>query len=111
MSLALGLDLGTSGVRALAVDEAGRVVAERTRTYPLLTPRPGWTEQRPENWFEGAVAALRELVGDLVSAEVAALGLSGVSPPQAAPSTTSAPTSAADRVARRADIGQSVVIR
>ena len=77
MSLALGLDLGTSGVRALAVDEAGRVVAERTCTYPLLTPRPGWTEQRPEDWFGGAVAALRELVGELGGQEVAALGLSG----------------------------------
>lgn len=77
MALALGLDLGTSGVRALAVDEVGMVVAESTRTYPLLTPRPGWTEQRPEDWFEGAVAALGELVGGLGNQEVATLGLSG----------------------------------
>lgn len=77
MSLALGLDIGTSGVRALAVDEAGGVVAERTRTYPLLTPRPGWTEQRPEDWFGGAVAALKELVAELGGQEIAALGLSG----------------------------------
>lgn len=77
MTLALGLDLGTSGVRALAVDREGRVVAERTRPYPLLTPRPGWTEQRPEEWFGETVSVLKELVGELGTREVAALGLSG----------------------------------
>lgn len=77
MALTLGIDLGTSGVRALAVDEAGTVVAESSRSYPLLTPRPGWTEQRPEDWLAGTVDALKELVGQLAGQEIAALGLSG----------------------------------
>jgi xylulokinase len=77
MALTLGVDLGTSGVRALAVDEAGTVVAESSRSYPLLTPRPGWTEQRPEDWLAGTVDALKELVGRLSGEEIAALGLSG----------------------------------
>ncbi|ADI14125.1 xylulokinase [Truepera radiovictrix] len=74
--LALGLDLGTSGVRAVAVDERGALVAEATRTYPLLTPRPGWTEQRPEDWVDASLSALAELAAQLTGAPVA-LGLSG----------------------------------
>jgi len=77
VAVVLGIDLGTSGVRALAVDEAGAVVAESTRSYPLLTPHPGWTEQRPEDWLEGAVAALKDLSAQLGAHEVVALGLSG----------------------------------
>ncbi len=77
MPLTLGVDLGTSGARAVAVDETGVLVAESTRSYPLLTPRPGWTEQRPEDWLEGTVAALRDLSSQLSGREIVALGLSG----------------------------------
>ena len=52
----LGLDLGTTGARALAVTPGGEVVAEATASYPLLTPRPGWTEQRPDDWFNRCIA-------------------------------------------------------
>ena len=76
-ALALGIDIGTSGVRVLAADEAGAVVAESTRSYPLLTPRPGWTEQNPEDWFTETVSALEELVTKLSGREIVALGLSG----------------------------------
>ena len=76
-ALALGVDIGTSGVRVLAVDETGTVVAENTRSYPLLTPHPGWTEQNPEDWFEGTVSALKELTAKLEGREIVALGLSG----------------------------------
>lgn len=77
MALALGIDVGTSGVRVLAVDEAGAVVAESGRSYPLLTPRPGWTEQRPEDWLAGTLDALKDLSAQLSAQEIAALGLSG----------------------------------
>jgi xylulokinase len=77
MALTLGLDLGTSGVRALAVDDAGAVVAESTRSYPLLTPQPGWTEQRPEDWLAAVLEALTELGDRVAGREIAALGLSG----------------------------------
>jgi sugar (pentulose or hexulose) kinase len=43
--IALGLDLGTSGVRVLAVDAKGKVIAEVNKQYRLLTPQPGWTAQ------------------------------------------------------------------
>ena len=77
MPLALGLDLGTSGVRVVAVDETGTLIAESTRSYPLLTPRPGWTEQRPNEWFAATGAALKDLASQLGGHEIVALGLSG----------------------------------
>ena len=58
MSLLLGLDVGTGGARAVAVDESGTVVAEASSEYPLMSPRPGWTEQDPQDWWEGAREAL-----------------------------------------------------
>jgi ribulose kinase len=44
VSILVGLDVGTGGARAVAVDESGEVVAEASSEYPLHTPRPGWTE-------------------------------------------------------------------
>jgi xylulokinase len=68
----VGLDVGTTGVKALALSPRGEVLARAERSYPLSTPRPGWTEQDPEDWWRGAQAAL----GDL-GVEPAAVGLSG----------------------------------
>lgn len=49
MSVLIGLDVGTSGARAVAVDDTGRMFAQGTATYPVLTPHPGWSEQHPED--------------------------------------------------------------
>ncbi|MDQ3318537.1 MAG: FGGY family carbohydrate kinase, partial [Actinomycetota bacterium] len=76
MSALVGLDVGTSGARAVAVDEAGNVVAEASSEYPLLSPRPGWTEQEPADWWEGAKAALGEVAAE-VGGDVAGIGLTG----------------------------------
>lgn len=73
----LGVDLGTSGLKAVALDRAGRVVAEVTRSYPLLTPQPGWTEQRPADWVRATLEALRLLSAALGPRPPLALGLSG----------------------------------
>jgi xylulokinase len=75
----LGLDLGTSGVRVVAVDENGSLRHEVTRSYPLHTPKPGWTEQDPADWVQESVAALQDIVNTLQrdGLSVAALGLSG----------------------------------
>jgi len=73
----LGLDLGTSGVRVVALTAAGETVAQATRAYPLLTPRPGWTEQHPQDWLDAGRAALRDVTGQLGARPVLALGLSG----------------------------------
>ncbi len=69
----VGLDVGTTGVKALAVDAGGAVVARAERGYPLATPQPGWSEQNPEDWWTATQAAL----ADLGPLEIAGIGLSG----------------------------------
>ncbi|MFQ4137979.1 xylulokinase [Nodosilinea sp. PGN35] len=73
----IGLDLGTGGVRAIAVDLQGQVVAQTTQSYPLLTPHPGWTEQRPADWVNATLAALSTVADQLNGQSVLGLGLSG----------------------------------
>jgi xylulokinase len=75
MATLIGVDVGTSGTRALAVTDAGELVAEANRPHDLLTPRPGWTEQDPAQWWEAAKAALAEVAGR--AGDVAGLGLTG----------------------------------
>jgi len=75
--VALGLDLGTSGVRVVAIDTEGNLLDEVTRSYPLHTPKPGWTEQDPKDWQRETLAALKELAGRLESHDIISLGLSG----------------------------------
>jgi xylulokinase len=70
---AIGLDVGTTAVKALAVDEGGEVLARSEVPYPLSTPRPGWAEQNPEDWWR----ATQEALAELDVAEVAGIGLSG----------------------------------
>ena len=73
----VGLDLGTGGVRVLAVDIQGQVIAAATRSYPLLTPQPGWTEQNPSDWVDASLSALFNVNQQLDGHRVIALGLSG----------------------------------
>lgn len=78
-ALFVGLDVGTGGVRVLAVDAAGALVAQAMVEHPLLTPRPGWTEQNPDDWWAGAVGALTAVTGQLGARarQIAAVGLTG----------------------------------
>jgi xylulokinase len=68
----VGLDVGTTGVKALAVSPDGDVLARAEETYELSTPQPGWAEQDPEDWWRAAERALAKLGG-----EPTAIGLSG----------------------------------
>jgi len=78
MSLLLGLDVGTSGAKAVLVAEDGRVVASAAEEYPLSTPRPLWSEQDPADWWRGSRTALRRVVEHAGSASaIAGLGLTG----------------------------------
>jgi xylulokinase len=72
MHALVGLDVGTTGVKAVAVSEDGEVVARAERGYPLSTPQPGWSEQDPEDWWTAAQAALADL-----AVEPRCIGLSG----------------------------------
>ena len=79
MSVALGLDVGTTGARAVAVDVSGTMVAARTAPYPLLTPRPRWTEQDPADWWRATREVLGAVAIDCREAghEVVGIGLTG----------------------------------
>jgi xylulokinase len=57
----IGLDVGTSGVKGVAIDEDGRVLATAEAGYPLSTPHPGWAEQDPELWWQAAQRVLAQL--------------------------------------------------
>jgi xylulokinase len=71
-AILVGLDVGTTGVKAVAVSDRGEVLARAERGYALATPRPGWAEQDPEDWWRAAETALREL-----DVEPTTIGLSG----------------------------------
>ncbi|MBD1822861.1 xylulokinase [Cyanobacteria bacterium FACHB-DQ100] len=73
----IGLDLGTGGVRAIAVDLHGQLIAQTTKSYPLFTPQPGWTEQNPADWVEASLEALSDIAQQLGENRAIALGLSG----------------------------------
>ena len=57
----VGLDVGTTGVKAVAISPEGRVLASASEEYALSTPRPGWAEQEPEDWWRAAQACLERL--------------------------------------------------
>jgi xylulokinase len=68
----VGLDVGTTGVKALALSPDGDILARAEETYELSTPQPGWAEQDPEDWWRASERALARLGG-----EATAIGLSG----------------------------------
>jgi len=72
-SVAVGIDVGTTGVKAIAVDADGAVVARSESGYALSTPHAGWSEQNPEDWWRATQVAL----GSLGSNDVVGIGLSG----------------------------------
>ena len=74
----VGIDLGTSACKALAIDGDGSVLARASAEYPLSTPRPGWAEQAPADWQRGCDTAMTALVASLPpGCVVQAIGLSG----------------------------------
>jgi xylulokinase len=76
----LGIDIGTTAVKAIAVGPDQGALAAATAAHDLLSPRPGWAEGNPARWWTNAVQAVRE-IGQAVSlGEVAAVGVSGMVP-------------------------------
>ena len=73
----VGIDLGTSAVKLLLMEEDGRVAASVSREYPLYFPHPGWSEQNPEDWWDAVTDGLRELVAGVDASQVAGIGFGG----------------------------------
>jgi xylulokinase len=79
MGVYLGIDVGTSGTKTLAINGRGKILAEASQGYPCYYPQPLWSEQDPEDWWRATVATIRSVVkkARLKPADVKAIGLSG----------------------------------
>ena len=79
MNIYLGIDIGTSGTKTLAVNEDGAILASATAEYPLDSPHPGWSEQDPAHWWHATCATVKEVVSESGAkpADVKGIGLSG----------------------------------
>lgn len=73
MAKLLGIDVGTSGCKVLLIDEDGRILKSASAEYPLHIPQPMWSEQDPEDWWNGVQSCLKEIGG----ANPDAIGLTG----------------------------------
>jgi len=76
MSYLLGLDVGTTGVRCVAIDEKGIVQAASSVEHPSYAPRPGWSEQKPEDWWKGSRQMIAQ-VTSRVGRDIKGIGLTG----------------------------------
>ena len=75
--LFIGVDLGTSAVKLLLMDENGKIKKTVSREYPLYFPHPGWSEQKPEDWYKQSMDGLKELLKDEKKEEVAGISFGG----------------------------------
>ena len=77
MEYVIGIDLGTSAVKLLLVDAAGKICSTVSRDYPLFFPHPGWSEQNPEDWWTAVQDGLKELTAGIDVNDVAGIGCGG----------------------------------
>ncbi len=77
MNFYIGIDLGTSAVKLLLTDEAGKILRTVSEAYPLSSPRPGWSEQAPEDWWKGVSNGIESLLEGYDRAAVAGIGVGG----------------------------------
>lgn len=77
MRLYIGIDLGTSAVKLLLMDEAGQVKNVVSREYPLEFPQPGWSQQNPEDWRKAVLDGIPDLLTGFDPKTVAGIGCGG----------------------------------
>lgn len=73
----IGVDLGTSAVKLLLMDENGKIHNIVSREYPIAFPHPGWSEQNPEDWYAQTVSGLKELLSDCDKGQVRGISFGG----------------------------------
>ncbi|UPA29906.1 xylulokinase [Terrisporobacter glycolicus] len=73
----IGIDLGTSAVKLLLMDGSGKICNIASKEYPLYFPRPGWSEQNPEDWYAQTMAGLKELIKDIDKSQVGGISFGG----------------------------------
>ena len=75
--LYIGIDLGTSAVKMLLMDAKGKIEKVVSKEYPLYFPHPGWSEQKPEDWWDAVLDGLKELTADCDKSQVAGISFGG----------------------------------
>ncbi len=70
----IGIDLGTSAVKLLLMEETGKICNIVSKEYPLFFPHPGWSEQNPEDWFTQSMEGMKELTKDIDKEKIAGIG-------------------------------------
>ena len=75
--LYIGIDLGTSSVKLILMDENGKIHNTVSREYPICYPRPGWSEQNPQDWFTQTLQGIAELIADTDKNRVAGISCGG----------------------------------
>lgn len=75
--LYIGIDLGTSAVKLLLMDQDGEIQKIVSKEYPIYFPKPGWSEQRPEDWWEQTRVGIKELTAECDKSQIAGIGFGG----------------------------------
>lgn len=75
--LFIGVDLGTSAVKLLLMDENGKIHNIVSKDYPLSFPKPGWSEQNPYDWYDQSMEGIKELIKDCDKSEIAGISFGG----------------------------------
>ena len=73
----IGIDLGTSAVKLLLMKSGGEIVRTVSESYPVNFPQTGWSEQNPEDWFDGSMKGLAKLLDGIDGNEVAGISFGG----------------------------------
>ncbi len=76
----LGIDVGTTGLKAVALERERGIVAQAGQPHELLSPRPGWAEEEPDQWWATTIDAVAELLQSVSANEIAAISVSGMVP-------------------------------
>ena len=75
----MGMDISTTSAKALIIDETGKVIAIGSSAQPISQPKPLWSEQNPQDWWDGMVASIKEALAEanLRGEDISAIGLTG----------------------------------
>lgn len=73
----IGIDLGTSSVKLVLMDSRGTIIKSISKSYPIFYPKPGWSEQNPEDWYEASIAGLKELLNYADVSRIAGISFGG----------------------------------
>ncbi len=73
----IGVDLGTSSVKLIIMNEEGKIAKTVSKSYPLSFPHPAWSEQNPSDWWDGVMAGLKELIADVDKTQVKGISFGG----------------------------------